>query len=203
MLAVVLQGSRPREQHNRLQLQIVGRRRRRLRREVPARRVTQKRDLRRIALILHCVRLHPPNRCIDVLETSRPVMSRREAIVDREPGEVAIGQRPDEWFHSQRLVAATPAAAMYDDGHRKRSRPIRHAGIQLLALAVDVRVFNIRSQFRSAGPRTTPQQRYHQKEISKLYSPIVPYRRRPMQVSASRRPMPNPGPRIAIDHPKS
>ena len=98
--------------------------------------------------------LHPANGGAHVVDARRPAMLGRESIVDREPGELGVGERFGRRHVFDGLVAAAPTAAVDENRHRKRPSPSGMLASSLRLLAVDLGVLDVRPKLGGdANPR--------------------------------------------------
>ena len=98
----------------------------------------------------------------------------REPVVDREPGEIGVGERLGGRDVHLRFVAAAPASAVHQNRYRKWPRAFRLAGVELQALAVDVSVLDVGMQLGRPGRRRHRQGRYRGKQL--LLHSVMPRR---------------------------
>ena len=105
-------------------------------------RFTGQHDLRGIHLVCRRVRLHPPDRGVDIFLAPRESELGRHAVVDAEPGEPGVRERLKRRRHVRRAAAAVESAAVYEDGRGKRPRTVRHMEIEQERVAGGPSVFD-------------------------------------------------------------
>jgi hypothetical protein len=94
------------------------------------RRLADDRDAFHIDFELRRMRLHPADRRGHILRARRPVMLRREAVIDREPHKARLRQRLEQWRDERMFFPLREPALMHQDARRKRAAAFRYERIQ-------------------------------------------------------------------------
>jgi len=144
-----------------------------------------------VAFELSRVLAHPTDGRADVVDAGRPAVLGSEAVVDREPGKVGVG----EWLGGRDVdlgpVAAAPAAAVDENGDWERALPVGDAGIEPQALAACGGVLDVSPQLGSPdrlatyGQEPTDGQEYADRVKSSRHIAIFTCRRntwQPLQI---------------------
>ena len=117
---------------------------------MPARRFTDEGNSARIDLVFLGVRLDPADRRFHVIDTGGKAMLRREAIVDREPGETRLRQRRKQRLDVGLLVAPHEAAPMHQNACRERPFTGRDKSVERQADIAYLGKLNVALQTRNA-----------------------------------------------------